>query len=174
MVFLGRFDGILVKPFFEQSTMAPSLAQVHWIGHDAFTKTGPDTIEIAAKIQKNCEHRKENRTDFCIFSVQPSCFAMVVFFFNHIYNNSLHFYSHSWNNFLCLDVFTIFFTDFRSGFQPFWFNEKSWSSQEIQFVADCKLKREHTETELTESWVLGPKHSGGGGKLSSAQWLKFG
>ena len=29
MVFLGRFDGILVKPFFEQSTMAPSLAQVH-------------------------------------------------------------------------------------------------------------------------------------------------
>ena len=82
MVFLGRFDGILVKPFFEQSTMAPSLAQVHWFGHDAFTKTGPDTIEIAAKIQKNCEHRKENRTDFCIFSVQPSCFAMVVFFFS--------------------------------------------------------------------------------------------
>ena len=78
MVFLGRFDGILVNPFFEQSTMAPSLAQVHWFGHDAFTKTGPDTIEITAKIQKN---REENRTDFCIFSVQPSCFAMVVFLF---------------------------------------------------------------------------------------------
>ena len=173
MVFLGRFDGILVKPFFEQSTMAPSLAQVHWFGHDAFTKTGPDTIEIAAKIQKNCENRKENRTDFCIFSVQPNCFAMVVFFFNHIYNNSLHFYSLCWNNFLSLDVFTRFFTDLRSGFQPFWFNEKFYS-QEIQFVADCKLKREHTETELNESWVPGPKHSGGGGKLSSAQWLKFG
>ena len=35
-------------------------------------------------------------------------------------------------------------------FKPFWFNEK-FCSQEIQFVADCKLKREHTETELTES-----------------------
>ena len=76
--------------------------------------------------------------------------------------------------FLSLDVFTRFFTDFRTRvFKPFWFNEK-FCSQEIQFVADCKLKREHTETELTESWVPGPKHSGGGGKLSSAQWLKFG
>ena len=116
MVFLGRFDGILVKPFFEQSTMAPSLAQVHWFGHDAFTKTGPDTIKIAAKIQKNCENRKENRTDFCIFSVQPSCFAMVVSFFNH--NHSLHFYSLYWNNFFIPrrfhEIFHWFSNDFRS------------------------------------------------------------
>ena len=53
--------------------------------------------------------------------------------------------------FLSLDVFTRFFTNFRSRvFKPFWFNEK-FCSQEIQFVADCKLKREHTETELTAS-----------------------
>ena len=168
MVFLGRFDGILVKPFFEQSTMAPSLAQVHWFGHDAFTKTGPDTIEIAAKIQKNC-------TDLCIFSGPPSCFAMVVFFFSITFIITHCIFIHSVETiFLSLDDFTRFFTDFISGFQPFWFNEKFWSSQKIQFVADCKLKREHTETELTESWVPGPKHSGGGGKLSSAQWLKFG
>ena len=118
MVFLGRFDGILVKPFFEQSTMAPSLAQVHWFGHDAFTKTGPDTIEIAAKIQKNC-------TDLCIFSGPPSCFAMVVFFFSITFIITHCIFIHSVEtNFLSLDDFTRFFTDFISGFQPFWFNEK--------------------------------------------------
>lgn len=118
MVFLGRFDGILVKPFFEQSTMAPSLAQVHWFGHDAFTKTGPDTIEIAAKIQKNC-------TDLCIFSGPPSCFAMVVFFFSITFIITHCIFIHSVETiFLSLDDFTRFFTDFISGFQPFWFNEK--------------------------------------------------
>ena len=30
---LGKFDGILVNPCLEQSTMAPSLAQVHEEGH---------------------------------------------------------------------------------------------------------------------------------------------
>ena len=118
MVFLGRFDGILVKPFFEQSTMAPSLAQVHWFGHDAFTKTGPDTIEIAAKIQKNC-------TDLCIFSGPPSCFTMVVFFFSITFIITHCIFIHSVETiFLSLDDFTRFFTDFISGFQPFWFNEK--------------------------------------------------
>ena len=73
MVFLGRFDGILVKPFFEQSTIAPSLAHVHWFGHEAVTKTGPDRINIAARIQ--------NRTDGIL---QPS-FSMVEV------ENSLHF-----------------------------------------------------------------------------------
>lgn len=34
MVFLGKLDGILVKPCFEQSTMAPSFAQVHESGHE--------------------------------------------------------------------------------------------------------------------------------------------
>ena len=49
---LGKFDGILVNPCLEQSTMAPSLAQVHEEGHksdEAFTSVS----KIAAKSSKN-------------------------------------------------------------------------------------------------------------------------
>jgi hypothetical protein len=43
-VFLGRFDGVLVRPCLEQSTIAPLLAQVHTLGHEVPITTFRQTI----------------------------------------------------------------------------------------------------------------------------------
>ena len=88
---------------------------------------------------------------------------------------TIHCIFHWSNDFIPPRFHEIFSLILNRFFNPFllWFNEK-FCSQEIQFVADCKLKWEHTETELTESWVPGPLHSCGGGELSSTQWPKFG
>lgn len=50
MVFLGKFDGILVRLLPEQSTMAPSLAQVHESGHELADES-PNTAK-SSQIQQ--------------------------------------------------------------------------------------------------------------------------
>ncbi len=51
---LGKFDGILVNPCLEQSTMAPSLAQVHEEGHKS-AEALTDSLTKRAKRSKNLQ-----------------------------------------------------------------------------------------------------------------------
>ena len=53
-MFLGKFDGILVNPCLEQSTMAPSLAQVHEEGHKS-AEALTDSLTKRAKRSKNLQ-----------------------------------------------------------------------------------------------------------------------
>ena len=62
-MFRGKFDGILVNPFLEQSTINPSLAQAHWLGHEALASK----IKVAAT-------NKSSLTDFFIFSTIQSTY----------------------------------------------------------------------------------------------------
>ena len=117
MVFRGKFDGILVKPCFEQSTIAPSLAQVHWFGQEAFTKTDPDMIKIRI-------------TEI----LQPS--------FGFMVEAGIH----------CIIIFHCFKTHDIGTNHWFVFTRFCFRhTVEIQFVADCKLNWEHTETESLSS-----------------------